>query len=71
MTHSAALCQLTTREAHVIHVDRFRLQNNAGTLRSIRVVVHNLHVILVEAGSQVLLSSSQAHSVGNSLAQRT
>ena len=40
-------------------------------LANARVVVHNLHVILVEAGSQVLLSSSQAHSVGNALAQWT
>ena len=48
-----------------------RLQDTAGMLRNIRVVVYNLHVVLVEAGSQVLLSSSQAHSIGNSLAQWT
>ena len=55
----------------MIRVNWLRLQSNAGMLRNSRVVVHNLHVILVEAGSQMLLSSSQAHGVGNSLAQRT
>lgn len=57
--------------AQVSQGDWLRLQIDAGMLRNARVVVHNLHVILVEASSQMLFSSSQAHSVGNSLAQWT
>ncbi len=39
--------------------------------QGLRVVVNDLVVLLVEAGSQVLLSSGQAHSVCNTLSQRT
>ena len=37
----------------------------------LRVVVNDLIVLLVEAGSQVLLSSGKAHSIGNTLSQRS
>lgn len=37
----------------------------------VRVMVNNLIVWLVVSGSQVLLSKSQANSIGNTLSKRT
>ena len=36
-----------------------------------RVVVSHFEIVLVEAGSKVLLSGSNTHSVGNSLSEGT